>query len=268
MHLSSLHIYPIKSCGGIALTESEVDLFGLRHDRRFMVVTPRGEFVTQRECPALATVRVSLGAPHVVLEAPGLPMLRMALSPMGGRPVVAQVWDDTIRAVAPDPAADDWFSNVVGQEAMLAYIPDTVVREVDRHWAPEGGRTGFADGFPFLIAGEASLADLNSRLAVPLPMNRFRPNMVVSGSAPFAEDGWRRMTIGGIPMQVVKPCARCVVTTTDQETGGRADDEPLRTLATFRRQERKVMFGQNVVHYGVGWVRVGDEVRLEEAVRR
>ncbi len=264
MHLSSLHIYPIKSCGGITLNESEIDVFGLRYDRRFMVITPRGEFVTQREVPALASVRVEITGPHLVLNAPDLPTLTMALSPMGGRPVVAQVWDDTVRAVAPDPAADDWFSNVVGQEALLAYIPDSVVREVDRSWAPEGGRTGFADGFPFLIAGEASLADLNSRLAIPLPMNRFRPNLVVSGSEPFAEDGWHQITIGGIRMQVVKPCARCAVTTTDQNTGKRMGDEPLRTLATFRRQEGKVMFGQNVVHYGVGRVGVGDEVKLRE----
>jgi len=262
MHLSSLHIYPIKSCGGISLTESGVDVFGLRYDRRFMVVTPKGEFITQRECAALATVRVRIEGPHLVLAAPDLPEIRLALTPMGGRPVVTRVWEDTVRAVAPDSAADDWFSNVVGQEAMLAYIPDSVVREVDRSWAPEGGRTGFADGFPFLIAGEASLADLNSRLAAPLPMNRFRPNLVVSGSAPFAEDGWRRLTIGGIPMQVVKPCARCVVTTTDQATGRRMGDEPLRTLATFRRQEGKVMFGQNVVHYGVGRVAVGDAIVL------
>ncbi len=262
MRLSSIHIYPIKSCGGITLTESEIDLFGLRYDRRFMVITPRGEFVTQREVPALATVRVDIVGPHLVLNAPDLPTLRMALSPMGGRPVVTQVWDDTVRAVAPDPAADEWFSNVVGQEAMLAYIPDSVVREVDRSWAPDGGRTGFADGFPFLIAGEASLADLNSRLAVPLPMNRFRPNLVVAGSAPFAEDGWRRLTIGDVPMQVVKPCARCVVTTTDQTTGRRMGDEPLRTLATFRRQDGKVMFGQNVVHYGTGTLTVGDAVVL------
>ncbi|MEO8635029.1 MAG: MOSC domain-containing protein, partial [Gemmatimonadales bacterium] len=116
MHLSYLHIYPIKSCGGITVTESEVDVFGLKHDRRFMVVTPRGEFITQREVPALATVRVNITGPHLRLDAPELPTLTLALTPLGGRPVVTQVWDDTVRAVAPDPAADDWFSSVVGQE--------------------------------------------------------------------------------------------------------------------------------------------------------
>jgi len=165
--------------------------------------------------------------------------------------------------VAPDHKADDWVSRVVGEECFLAYVPDTVVRTVDPIWSPEGGRTGFADGFPFLLAGEASLADLNARLPKALPMNRFRPNLVVRGSAPFAEDGWKRIRIGGLPMRVVKPCARCVVTTTDQATGRRDGDEPLRTLATFRRQGQKVMFGQNVVHDATGPLRVGDPVELE-----
>jgi uncharacterized protein YcbX len=260
VHLSSLHIYPVKSCGGISLTESAVDAFGLQHDRRWMVVTPWGQFLTQREVPALALVRPTVAPPHLRLTAPGMPELVTALAPMGGRPVATQVWDDPISVVAPDHKADDWFSQVVGQEVTLAYMPDDVIRAVDRSYAPSGGRTGFADGFPFLLVGETSLADLNSRLATPLPMNRFRPNLVVAGSAPFAEDGWRSIHVGGIPMQVVKPCARCVVTTTDQATGRRTGDEPLRTLATFRRQDDKVMFGQNLVHYGIGILRVGDPV--------
>jgi uncharacterized protein YcbX len=183
----------------------------------------------------------------------------LALDPMGGRPIATQVWEDSLAVVAPDHKADDWFSNYLGHEAMLAYMPSSVMRPVDAQYAPDGGRASFADGFPFLLVGEASLADLNARLATPVPMNRFRPNLVVSGSLPFAEDAWRHVTIGGIPMQVVKPCARCVVTTTDQVTLERGH-EPLRTLATFRRQEGKVMFGQNVVHYGTGMLRVGDRV--------
>lgn len=261
MHLSGLFIYPVKSCAGIALSESAVDPFGLRYDRRWMVTTPRGEFITQREVPAMALVRVTIAPPHLRISAPGLPELTLALDPMGGRPVTTMIWKDRVSVVAPDHRADDWFSRVVGQEVVLAYMPNAVVREVDLTYAPAGGRTGFADGFPFLIVGEASLADLNARLARPLPMNRFRPNLVVSGSLPFAEDGWRSIRIGNIPMEVVKPCARCVVTTTDQVTGRRDGDEPLRTLASFRRRpEAKVMFGQNAVHYGQGVLRIGDPV--------
>ena len=258
--LSALHVYPIKSCGGISVTEWEVDAFGLSFDRRWMLVTPQGRFLTQRELPALALVRVTIAPPHLRVTAPGIPELVTPLSPQGGRPVATEVWGDPMQVLAPDHKADEWFSNFLGHEVMLAYFPERMVREVDRDYAPDGGRTGFADGFPFLLAGEASLADLNARLATPLPMNRFRPNLVVSGSVPFAEDGWRRITIGGIPMQVVKPCARCVVTTTDQATGRRDGDEPLRTLSTFRRHDNKVMFGQNVVHYATGRLRVGDEV--------
>ena len=261
MLLSSIHVYPIKSCAGISISEWEVDAFGLRYDRRWMVVTPRGQFLTQRELPAFAQVRVTIAPPHLRVSAPGRQELVVALDPLGGRPIATQVWGDALAVVAPDHKADDWFSDYLGAEVMLAYMPPSVVRPVDASYAPDGGRASFSDGFPFLLIGEASLADLNVRLAAPVPMNRFRPNLVVSGSSAFAEDGWRRIRIGGIPMQVVKPCARCVVTTTDQETLARGQ-EPLRTLATFRRQDDKVMFGQNVVHYGTGTLRVGDAVEV------
>jgi len=230
-----------------------------------MVITPRGEFLTQRELPSLALIRPRIEPPHLVLSAPGAKELVLALAPLGGRPVATRVWRDPLQVVAPDHKADAWFSDFLGREVVLVYFPEQVVREVDRSWAPEGGRTGFADGFPFLLVGEASLAALNARLATPLPMNRFRPNLVVEGSEPFAEDGWRGLRVGAIPMRVVKPCERCVVTTTDQAAGRRDGDEPLRTLATFRRVDGKVMFGQNVVHYGTGRLAVGDGVELVEA---
>jgi uncharacterized protein YcbX len=263
MELSGLMLYPVKSCGGLVVAEWEVDRFGLRHDRRWMVATPDGRLVSQRECPALALVRPEFREPHLRLTAPDLPPLIVPLHPQGGRPVMVRVWANTLRAIAPDHRADDWFSRVVGEECFLAYFPEDGERVLDPTWAPEGGTTGFADGFPFLLIGEASLGDLNDRLETPLPMNRFRPNLVVAGSSPFAEDGWGRIRVGEIPMRVVKPCARCVVTTTDQATGRRAGEEPLRTLATFRRVDGKVMFGQNVVHYATGRLRVGDPVTLE-----
>lgn len=260
MHLSALNVYPIKSCAGIAVASWEVDSFGFRYDRRWMVTSPRGEFYTQRECPGLALVKVEIHDPHLRITAPGMPELITPLNPMGGRPVSTMIWKDRVAVVAPDHKADDWFSQVVGAEVVLAYMPETVRREVDHSWAPRGGRTGFADAFPFLLIGDASLADLNRRLATPLPMNRFRPNLVVTGSEPFAEDGWRAIRVGELDMEVVKPCARCVMTTTSQERGERDGEEPLRTLATFRRQDGKVMFGQNVVHYGMGRLEVGTPV--------
>ncbi len=261
MHLSALHVYPIKSCAGIPVESWEVDELGFRYDRRWMVTTPGGQFLTQREYPSLALVRPTIAGPLLRVEAPGMPELVLPLDPTGGRPVATMIWQDPVNVVAPDHQADAWFSQLVGREVVLAWMPGQVVREVDRSWAPRGGRTGFADGFPFLLVGEASLTDLNARLKRPLPMNRFRPNLVVRDSEAFAEDGWRSLHIGGIPMEVVKPCARCLVTTTDQATGRREGDEPLRTLAAYRRQDGKVMFGQNVVHYGTGVLRRGDPVR-------
>jgi uncharacterized protein YcbX len=257
--LSDLYVYPIKSCAGLSVTAWEVDAFGLRYDRRWMITTPEGQFITQRELPALARVRAQIAPPHLQLSAPGYPDLVTPLAPLGGRPVATRVWNDAMNVVSPDHRADRWFSDYLGHEVLLAYMPESVVRELDRDYALQGGRTAFADGFPFLLIGEASLADLNGRLAMPLPMNRFRPNLVVRGTAAFAEDSWQGIRVGGIPMQVVKPCARCVVTTTDQETLERGA-EPLRTLATFRRRDNKVVFGQNVAHYGTGVLHVGDPV--------
>jgi MOSC domain-containing protein len=263
--LTSIHVYPIKSCAGLPVEAWDVDEIGLQHDRRWMIVTPGGQFLTQREFPALALVQPHIVPPHLHVSAPGMPDLITPLGPMGGRPVATGVWDDPLQVIAPDHAADEWFSRYLGYEVVLVHFPPQVVRQVDRRYAPDGGRAAFADGFPLLLVGEASLAELNRRLTAPLPMNRFRPNLVVAGAPPFAEDTWGRIRVGGIPMQVVKPCARCVVTTTDQATGQRAGDEPLRTLATFRRQDGGVIFGQNVVHYGTGPLRTGMIVEIEAA---
>lgn len=263
--LSGICVYPIKSCGGTGLDWGEIDAFGLRDDRRWMVATPSGELISQRQCPELAQVRVTVTPPHLRVTAPEMPELVLPREPQGGRPASVQIWGDHVAAVLPDHRADEWFSRVAGQECVLAYMPDAVVRPLDPVYATDGGRTGFADAFPFLLVGEASLGDLNRRLVTPLPMDRFRPNLIVNGSEPFAEDGWGRFRIGDIPMQAVKDCARCVITTTDQTTGQRMGDEPLRTLATFRHQARGVVFGQNVVHYGTGMVRVGDVVSVGEA---
>lgn len=260
MHLSALNVYPVKSCAGIRVERWPLDALGLRYDRRWMVLTPEGRPVSQRECPALALVVPEIRPPHLVLRAPGRKELIVALEPMGGRPVHGEIWGDAITGAAPDHLADAWFSDVVEQEVVFAWLPNDQGRPLDPHWAPKGGRTSFTDGYPMLLIGEASLADLNSRLAAPLPMNRFRPSLVVTGSAPFAEDGWGSFRIGGIPMEGVKPCPRCVMTTVDQAAGRRDGDEPLRTLATFRKQEGGVMFGQNVVHYGTGELAVGATV--------
>jgi uncharacterized protein YcbX len=262
--LSAMNVYPIKSCAGVGVAEWEVDKFGLKHDRRWMVITAEGKFLTQREIPAMALIRPRIASIHLRVTAPDMPELVLPLEPQGGRPVATQVWDDALKVVAPDHKADEWFSRVMGMECQLVYMPESYVRPVDTTFAPDGGQASFADGFPFLLAGESSLEDLNRRLPKALPMNRFRPNLVVKGSEPWAEDDWASFTVGGIAMQGVKLCARCPVTTTEQSTGQRDGQEPLRTLATFRKRERGVMFGQNVVHYGTGRLKLGDLLVIEK----
>ncbi len=247
LRLESLHVYPIKGAAGLSPDSWEVDRRGFRYDRRWMVVQPSGEFLTQRDLPELCLIRPRIETPHLVVAAPGMPELRLPLAPLGGRRIRVRVWNDRFDALLTSPEADQWFTEYLGIPAGLAWFPEDGVRPADTRYAPPDTPVSFADAFPFLVISQASLDDLNARLPQPLPMNRFRPNIVVSGSGPFAEDGWRRIRVGELELDLVKPCARCVVTTTDQLTGKR-EKEPLRTLATYRRVDGKVMFGQNALH--------------------
>lgn len=259
MNLSALFIYPIKSASAVALDTAELDDFGLAGDRRFMVVDKGGHMVTQRAVPTMALVRPTFDGDALVVTAPGMPELRLPRLLEEGEPLKAVVWGDWVDAIRIDRDADHWFSQLLGREVRLAYMPHTTFREADTHYAPAGTRVSFADGFPFLLTTEASLDDLNRRMAAPLPMNRFRPNLVVSGVEPWAEDGWKGIRVGTIRFDVVKPCGRCAITTVDQVTGA-IGKEPLATLSTFRKAGDKVLFGQNLVHRNRGYLRVGDPV--------
>lgn len=262
--LSGINIYPIKSARGLAQPAWDVDELGLRLDRRWMVVDAAGEFLSQRTCPRLALACPSLGDDGLTVRAPALPELAIPLSPPPGALLPVTVWGALTcgRPVSAD--ADRWFTALLGTPCRLVYMPDEVVRPVDHTSARAGERTSFTDGFPFLLISQGSLDDLNGRLASPLPMNRFRPNLVVSGCAPFAEDGWAGFQIGAVRFRVAKPCARCVLTTVDQETAEKGV-EPLRTLATYRRSaEGQVLFGQNLLHAGSGRLEVGMTVDLTE----
>jgi uncharacterized protein len=261
LRLTALHVYPIKSAAGLAPAEWDVDGLGLRYDRRWMVVDVSGRMLTQRSHPRLALVRPSVGDGILRIETVGMPALELPLSPGPSVALSVTVWDDTCAAGWTGERAARWFSELLETECGLVHIAETNARPVDPDYAPAGHRVGFADGFPFLLISEESLEDLNRRLEVPLPMNRFRPNLVIAGGEPFGEDRMGPFAIGGIRFAVVKPCDRCVVTTTDQATGERGP-EPLRTLATFRRADRKVLFGQNVVHEGTGRLRVGDPLQV------
>ena len=260
--LSGLYVYPIKSCGGIALESAELDATGLRHDRRWMLVDANGGFVSQRSAPRMALISVSVEDEHLTVSAPGMPDLEVPFEDEGAERIEVEVWGDAQRGVPAGDAADRWFTEFLNGDYRLVRQPDDDVRPVDSVYAADGDRASFADRFPFLLISEASLEDLNGRLESPLPMNRFRPNLVVRGCGPYAEDGWGEIRVGGTLFRVAEPCRRCAITMTDQETAGRGK-EPLRTLATYRRWDGGgVIFGRNLIHASNGTLNVGDPVEV------
>lgn len=263
LRLVSLFFYPVKSLRGIALQRAPVDGRGIHFDRHWMVVDAKGGFVTQRQHPRMALVRTALTPAGLRLSAPGMLDLEVEFEPEDGEQKRVQVWGDHCLAQGSGQAAADWLSQFLGLDCQLYFMPETTRRPVDPEYAHAADQVGFADGFPFLLISEASLADLNQRLEQPLTMLRFRPNLVVSGCEPFAEDGWRRIRIGEMTFRVAKPCSRCVIPTINPDTGEKAV-EPLRTLNRYRREGNKVYFGQNLLHDGVGELRTGMLVEVLE----
>ena len=257
--LSGLYVYPIKSCAGVSLQRSDLSATGLRHDRCWMLVDETGEFMSQRAHPRMALISVRLAPEWVIVNAPDMDELEIPLRNETGNQIDVSVFGDTNRGQLVGGETDRWFTEFLKFPCRLVHKPDDDPRFVDSAFAESGDQVSFADGFAFLLISEASLGNLNSRLEDPLPMNRFRPNFVVRGCGPYAEDGWSRLRIGSVSFQVAEPCPRCAITTVDQETGTRGK-EPLRTLATYRKSEGEVFFGRNLIHDTLGTVRVGDPV--------
>jgi len=260
--VASLIYYPIKACRGHEVEVSTIQRSGLEHDRQMMVTTPEGGFLTQREHPKLALVTPSISSEKLTLTAPGTENLTLDLrksSPT--RPV--NIWRSTgVQAVDQGERAAEWFSDWLETSVRLVHIADGYIRKINEKYAVSGDdHTAFADGYPILLASEESLADLNSRLVEFVPMNRFRPNLVVRGCDPFAEDTWSRIRIGEVELAVVKPCARCVVTTIDKDTLEKSK-EPLKTLASYRTKNGGAMFGQNVIPLNEGKLRQGMNVEI------
>ena len=265
MHLSELNIYPIKSLKGISLDSAVVEERGLRLDRRWMLVDENRQFITQREVPRMATVELRVEDGGLIAWAEGSGELRVADQPGSGETATVTVWSASVKAEFYPEEIDRWFSDALGVRCRLVRMPETTRRKVDPEFAVRKfvDTVSFADGYPFLLIGEGSLADLNSRLAEPVPMNRFRPNFVVAGSDAFEEDTWKRIRIGSTEFHVVKPCARCVMTTVDQDAGEKTGKEPLATLAGYRSSSGKVLFGQNLIAESAGGVvRGGDQVEI------
>lgn len=237
-------------------------LRGLTGDRRWLMVDPDGRFLTQREHGVMATLSAHPTPTGIRLCANGAEPLDVAIPQGSGRPVT--IWRDTVEAVDAGDEAAEWLSRRVEMPVRLVHMPDSTLRPVHPDFSQPGDHVSFADGFPLLLANEASLDDLNGRLKEPVPMDRFRPNVTVSGFDALAEDGWKRVRIGNVTFRAPKLCGRCIVTTTDQETGERLGDEPLKTLSAYRLVGQAAIFGVNLVPDAVGTIHVGDPVDVLE----
>ncbi|HEV2091982.1 MAG TPA: MOSC N-terminal beta barrel domain-containing protein [Rubrobacter sp.] len=259
--LGGVYVYPIKSCGGISLQSAELGATGLLGDRRWMLVDEGGGFLSQRQHPRMALISPSLAPDRLVVRAPGMPDLEVPLEGKTGPRLDVEVWGDAQRGVRAGGEADRWFGRFLGFPCRLVRKPDDDVRPVDSAYARSGDQTSFADSFPLHLISEASLEDLNRRLESPVPMNRFRPNLVVRGCGPYAEDDWGEVRVGGAVFRVAEPCPRCAITTVDQGSGERGK-EPLKTLATYRKFGGEVLFGRYLIHASLGTVRVGDPVEF------
>lgn len=260
MKLTAINKYPVKSLKAISIMRADVDDFGITNDRRWMLVNTEGKFVTQRQYPKMGSISVEESGQYLRFYSDSGSVLEIK-NELLKEEVSVRVWGDEVSACQATDEVNEWFSAELGVSVALVYMPDSTFRQVDRQFADYKQRVSFSDGFPFLLISEASLVDLNSRLDSPVPMSRFRPNLVVSGCGPYEEDQWRRVRIGDIEFDVVKPCSRCVMTTIDESTliKGR---EPLRTLATYRKNEYGVCFGQNLVHRSTGVLNIGDAVEI------
>jgi uncharacterized protein YcbX len=260
--VTGLFVYPIKACGGVAVEQAKVGRYGLEGDRQWMVVDAQMQGLTQRTHPALARVRPRpTGDGGLVLESEG--RTAVAVNARLVAETTVEVWGQPVRAADAGDEAADWLTDFLGESVRLAGVADGYERPVNPRRDKRGRQVSFADSYPLLLCSESSLAELNRLASEPVPMDRFRPNLVISGDAgPWAEDSWTAIQVGdGARFDVVKGCDRCAVPQVDQRTGER-HREPARVLAAHRRgADGKTYFGQNLVHVDIGaTLAVGDAV--------
>ena len=263
--LSQIFIYPIKSMAGISIDSSNVIKTGLQNDRRWLLVDENNIFITQRILPEMALTSTSIENNTIILKhkTKKIKPITIPAKINIGKKITIQIWKDFCHALHYNTNVDKWLCDIFKIKCKLVYMPDATQRYVDKSYAHNNEVVSFADGYPFLIIGQSSLDDLNNRLDIPLPINRFRPNFVFTGGNPFEEDKLKKIKIGEITFFVVKPCARCVITTTDQENTKR-NNEPLLTLSSYRKENNKVMFGQNLIQQNLGTISVGNEIIILE----
>ncbi len=267
--LASIHIYPLKAARGVDLDHALVEPWGLAGDRRWLLVDEAGRFISQREEPALARVVARYAGPggaiSVSADGHGETSFAAPAPETGAEMLSVTVWSSTVLAAVAGKGAGKWFSAFLDRTVRLVYLDDPARRPVDPGYGKPGDVVNFADGYPLLLTSTGSLDELAGWLAEtgapPVPMNRFRPNVVVTGAEPWAEDRWGRVKIGDVCFRVAKPCGRCVVTTIDQRTGERGS-QPLKMLGRRRRFGPQLVFGQNLIPEGPGIIRAGDPLQV------
>lgn len=259
--LSQIFIYPVKSLGGISLLTSIAEERGLKYDRRWMLIDENDCFLTQRQYPQMALLNVKIEGEFLTISLKNNESenISLPLFSSSKKTLKVKIWEDTCAAELVNPEADNWFSEILKIKCRLVQMPESTKRLVDRKYSPEEKSVSFADGYPFLIIGQASLDNLNEKLPQPLPINRFRPNFVFTGGEPFEEDNWNQFKIGEVVFSAIKPCARCMITTINQETA-EMGFEPLATLASYRKIENKVLFGMNLICNSAGSINLEDEI--------
>lgn len=265
MVLSELYRYPVKSGQAERLQASAVGLLGLQGDRRWMVVEQdNGRFLTQRAWPQLSQLQAtdSTGG-GLLLQVPGQAPLSVPVPDADTALRGVTLWRDTLRVPDAGDEVAAWLSQWLGKAVRLVHCPEQRARYLPSGYGMNSDRAAFPDGFPLLLVGQGSVDDLSRRVGRPMEVLRLRPNLVVAGAAPFAEDGWKRIRIGTLEFRLLKPSVRCIFTTLDPATGARsADREPLSTLKTYREKDGDILFGQNLAVDGEGWLEVGMKVEV------
>nr|WP_315417975.1 MOSC N-terminal beta barrel domain-containing protein [uncultured Pedobacter sp.] len=261
--LSGLYVYPIKSLGGISLEKAQLEEKGLQYDRRWMLVDEEGIFITQRKYFELALLAVNINNGKLIIshKINSNQSISFDLQEDNGIQIPVVIWNDTTFGTEVNTGVSDWFSDFLKFKVKLVKMPVAEKRMVDPRYASNNEVVSFADGYPCLIIGQSSLDGLNEKLENPIKMDRFRPNFVFTGGEPHIEDCFKDFQIGQVLFSAVKPCARCVLITIDQQTGEKGQ-EPLRTLAGYRTVGKKILFGQNLLHQQSGVISVGDELKV------
>jgi uncharacterized protein YcbX len=259
--LAAIHIFPLKSCAPLPLAQARVQARGLEYDRRWLLVDEASTFITARKCPRLVLVRAVPIEEGLQLDAPGMPTLRVRFP--GTQRTSTLIWDDTVAPLAGDEESAAWLSNFLDRPCRLVFMDDACARPVDPNRAQPGDEVSFADSHPLTLLSASAVDHLNTKLKTPVPALRFRPNLLIDGVEPHAEDTWKRIRIGDVEFDLLGPCVRCVFTTLDFHTGVfDAASEPLRTLTQYRRSPRGVIFSQNLTPRSLGTLRVGDVVEV------